>query len=115
MKADRGKYASLPNKEIELASSSTKSLTGKDAQQDALERGELLGASKKEDVKPKPKQLSVVELFTILSPYFWPSSSSKDAFINRVRSTSTWSMVAISKFCNIIAPFYLSTATNALV
>jgi ATP-binding cassette, subfamily B, heavy metal transporter len=68
------------------------------------------------DEGEKPlKALSFYELFRVLLPYFWPAKGSDGAFINRIRSTSTWLMVALSKACNLIAPLYLSTATNDTV
>lgn len=89
-----------------------------------LEMGKLNGGSSdnlvtkgkkdtREELGKKP-HLSLYELFIVLMPYFWPSSGSDGAFVNRLRSTSTWFMVALSKVCNLVAPFYLSTATNSM-
>ncbi len=64
---------------------------------------------------PTPPALTARELFRVLSPYFWPSGSSPNAITNRIRSTSTWLMVILSKVCNLVAPFYLATATNDIV
>jgi ATP-binding cassette, subfamily B, heavy metal transporter len=61
------------------------------------------------------KGLTTYELLVILSPYFWPGGRSRTAWWNRLRSTSTWLMVTLSKACNLIAPFYLSYATNDLL
>lgn len=73
--------------------------------------------SKKTDdvANPYKKHLTLYELMLVLSPYFWPASGSDGAIINRIRSTSTWLMVAASKTCNLIAPLFLSMATNELV
>jgi ABC-type multidrug transport system fused ATPase/permease subunit len=103
----------VPTNEVELTQAN-KENSKKDVS-DSLERGELSNENKSSEGKKEEKKLTLYELFTILSPYFWPSSASENAFMNRVRSSSTWAMVAISKACNIIAPFYLSTATNSLV
>jgi ABC-type multidrug transport system fused ATPase/permease subunit len=64
--------------------------------------------------KPKPS-LSLWELILVLSPYFWPRSGSDGAVVNRIRSTSTWLMVACSKVSSLVAPFFLARATNDLV
>jgi len=93
-------------------------------QNDEMEKGETSNQSiittiKNNDKKPKEevskKRLTFVELVKVLSPYFWPAKGSDGAFINRIRSTSTWVMVALSKICNLWAPFFLSKATNYLV
>ena len=52
----------------------------------------------------KSTNFSYVELFRFLLPYFWPGSGLDGAFINRVRSTSTWLMVqrnAILFLCDV--------------
>lgn len=59
--------------------------------------------------------MSFFELVRVLSPYFWPDSGSDGAWLNRLRSSSTWLMVILSKACNLVAPFYLSSATNHLI
>jgi ABC-type multidrug transport system fused ATPase/permease subunit len=64
---------------------------------------------------PPKQSLSFFELMWVLSPYFWPEKGSDGALINRVRSTSTWLMVVLSKTCNLYAPFFLSSATNELL
>lgn len=61
------------------------------------------------------KQLTMYELFRVLLPYFWPAKGSDGALINRVRSTSTWLMVVLSKVGNLAAPYFISQATNYLV
>jgi len=59
--------------------------------------------------------LTFFELFRVLLPYFWPAKGTDGAFINRIRSSSTWLMVALSKTCNLSAPLFLSAATNYIV
>eukprot|EP01036_Dinobryon_divergens_P025480 gene25480-34032_t len=63
----------------------------------------------------KKDGLSWYELFRVLFPYFWPNAGTDGAVINRIRSTSTWLMVALSKTCNLTAPLFLSAATNHLL
>jgi hypothetical protein len=65
--------------------------------------------------EPVPPSLSMMELAQLLLPYFWPSKGTDGAFKNRLRSTSTWMMVIMSKSCNLAAPFYISFAANALL
>ena len=59
--------------------------------------------------------LSFRELFQILTPYFWPEKGSDGALINRLRTTSTWFMVILSKGCSLYAPFFIAGAANYLV
>ena len=73
------------------------------------------GESQKEKPSPVKNSLTLFELLRVLSPYFWPASGSDGAFINRIRCSSTWLMVVMSKTCSLIAPFYISKATNSLV
>jgi ABC-type multidrug transport system fused ATPase/permease subunit len=61
------------------------------------------------------KMMPVSDFLIVIKPYFWPDDGSESAIINRLRSSCTWLMVACSKTTNIIAPIYLSRATNALV
>jgi hypothetical protein len=75
-----------------------------------LETGEA-GAKKAEE---EPRAMSLLELLVVLRPYFWPDKGTDGAFINRCRSTGTWFMVALSKTSNLISPYYLAAATNAL-
>lgn len=77
---------------------------------------ELTGGSSNKDESTQPaKSLTFFELFRILLPYFWPAKGSDGAVINRIRSTSTWLMVAMSKICNLIAPLFISQATNYIL
>ena len=43
----------------------------------------------KEEEEQKPA-LTFYELMYVLRPYFWPQSGTDGAFLNRIRSTSTW-------------------------
>lgn len=63
----------------------------------------------------KKAKLSLIELFRVLRPFFWPSEGSDGAIINRIRALSTWFVVGLSKACSLYSPFFLSTATNQLV
>ncbi|CAM9150624.1 unnamed protein product, partial [Ectocarpus fasciculatus] len=58
--------------------------------------------------------LSFFELLYVLRAYFWPDEGTDGAFVNRVRSSATWVMVALSKSCNLLNPYFLAAATNAL-
>lgn len=98
-KGDSHKYAPV-HKNVEMVSK--------------MEQGESLMAKEADEEKPKPR-LTIYELMVVLRPYFWPTSGSDGALVNRIRSTSTWFMVAGSKTCNLCAPFYLSAAANDLV
>lgn len=73
-----------------------------------LEAGEV----KKQ--QEEPRAMSFFELVYVLRPYFWPDEGTDGALINRVRSSATWVMVILSKASNLISPFFLSAATNAL-
>ena len=64
--------------------------------------------------KSASKTLTFRELMLVLGPFFWPNEGTDGAVINRIRSTLTWVMVALSKTCSLIAPLYLSTGTNEL-
>jgi hypothetical protein len=79
------------------------------------DKEESLNSNREATKLKKKSRLTFFELFRVLSPYFWPAKGSDGVFINRVRSTSTWIMVASSKVCNLTAPFYISLATNYLV
>jgi ABC-type multidrug transport system fused ATPase/permease subunit len=73
------------------------------------------GVVKKAEPKEQKTNLTLKELLIVLLPYFWPAEGSDGAFINRVRCLSTWLMVALSKTTSLIAPFYISKATNNIV
>ena len=79
-----------------------------------LESGDLSenDADKKEEEEPRP--MSLFELLVVLRPYFWPDDGSDGAFLNRCRSTATWLMVFLSKASNLMSPFFLANATNAV-
>lgn len=76
---------------------------------------ELEEGNSEKKMEKKKTALSMGELLTVLLPYFWPSGDMKGAYLNRIRSTSTWMMVGASKVCNICAPFFISDAANYLV
>ena len=63
----------------------------------------------------KDDMASLFDLSVVLQPYFWPSSGSDGALINRIRSSMTWVMVTFSKSCSLMSPIFLSRATNYLV
>ncbi|TMW64889.1 hypothetical protein Poli38472_009056 [Pythium oligandrum] len=58
---------------------------------------------------PKPQGISFVKLMYILKPYFWPHG-----FGNKVRASSTYVLLGISKVANLAAPLFMARATNAL-
>jgi hypothetical protein len=66
-----------------------------------------------ESGEPKP-ELTFWQLAAVLRPYFWPSDGADSAFMNRLRSCSTWFCVGASKACSITAPLFLAVALNAL-
>lgn len=72
-------------------------------------------SSSTSSVTEEKKTLSFWELMSVLRPYFWPDDATDGAFLNRIRSTSTWVLVILSKVSSLMAPFYLSYATNALI
>jgi ABC-type multidrug transport system fused ATPase/permease subunit len=65
--------------------------------------------------EPKKATLTLFELLRVLWPYFWPAAGSDGAVTNRLRSSTTWLMVILSKGCNLLAPFYISASANELV
>ena len=67
------------------------------------------GSGGESEIEDKPP-ISFGALFVILAPFFWP----KDGIVNKVRSVLTFLCVAMSKVSNLLAPLYLSGATNAL-
>jgi ABC-type multidrug transport system fused ATPase/permease subunit len=77
--------------------------------------------SEKGEKSEKGAKVESEKIFTykafivILSPFFWPSAGSDGAVMNRIRSTATWLMVALSKVANLLAPLYISAATNDLL
>jgi ABC-type bacteriocin/lantibiotic exporter with double-glycine peptidase domain len=81
-------------------------------------KNESVGTSRNgenaESSQPK-KELTLRELGKLLRPYFWPNKGSDGALINRVRACSTYLAVIASKTCSIVAPFYLSSASNDLI
>ncbi len=62
----------------------------------------------------KKKRINLVQLCTILKPYFWPSGFEPNFIMNRIRATSTWLLIVLSKILGVIAPLFLGSATNAL-
>jgi hypothetical protein len=64
---------------------------------------------------PEEKSMTLSDFMIVAKPYFWPSAGSDGAFVNRIRSSATWLMVIFSKTSNIIAPIFLSMATNDLI
>ena len=71
------------------------------------------GEAAKNEVEDQ-RPMSFFELLYVLRAYFWPDEGTDGAFINRVRSSATWVMVALSKSCNLLNPYFLAAATNAL-
>jgi ABC-type multidrug transport system fused ATPase/permease subunit len=69
----------------------------------------------KPKAEPKKSSLSFIELLRVLWPYFWPDAGSDGALVNRIRSSTTWLMVILSKGCNLYAPFFIASAANDLV
>jgi len=70
---------------------------------------EMLASMQAQDGEPPKKSLSGKQLMIVLKPYFWPQGMA-----NRVRAVGTLFILAVSKTCNIIAPLFLGTATNAI-
>lgn len=89
-------------------------LTNKNVEMTDLTSAEEGNSAKKVEEKKKDT-LTLFELLRILSPYFWPEGGSDGAFVNRLRSSSTWLMVILSKGCNLYAPFFIADAANYLV
>lgn len=88
---------------------------GNESSSIAMEEGKLTSKKSENDVTKMKKGMNFFQLMRVLQPYFWPNAGSDGALINRVRSTLTWVLVAASKTCNLLAPFYLSSATNFLI
>lgn len=84
-------------------------LGSSDVELSSMEKGE-----KKDGSSPYSKNIGFWELVQVLMPFFWPASGTDGAMINRIRSTSTWLAVALSKACNLVSPLYLAAATNNL-
>jgi ABC-type multidrug transport system fused ATPase/permease subunit len=63
---------------------------------------------------PYTKNISFWQLMQVLRPFFWPASGSDGAFLNRLRATSTWVVVLLSKGCNLFSPLFIATSTNNL-
>ena len=53
--------------------------------------------------------ISLQDIVIILTPFFWPDNS-----LSKLRSISTWLLVILSKLCTLLAPLYLSAATNMI-
>jgi ABC-type transport system involved in Fe-S cluster assembly fused permease/ATPase subunit len=70
---------------------------------------------KAEGKSEKDQHASIFETSIILKPYFWPNRGTDGAWVNRTRSFLTWFFVGCSKACSLIAPQFLSSATNDLV
>lgn len=114
-------YQPLPSKDVEMNDLLNKVEEGKAL----LSKKDQLVSSKSptttstssstSGTESPPATLSLYELFQVLSPYFWPSGGSDNVWVNRVRSSSTWLMVILSKLCSLTAPLFLSQATNALL
>jgi ATP-binding cassette, subfamily B, heavy metal transporter len=79
----------------------------------SAEEGKALVAAKA--IEPKKTTLTFFELLQVLLPYFWPEAGMDGALVNRIRSTSTWMMVILSKGCNLYAPFFIASAANDLL
>jgi ABC-type multidrug transport system fused ATPase/permease subunit len=56
------------------------------------------------------QELSFKDIVFILSPFFWPNNIK-----SRIRSSCTWLCVILSKVCTLMAPLYLSEATDYVV
>jgi ABC-type transport system involved in Fe-S cluster assembly fused permease/ATPase subunit len=80
-----------------------------------IEMGKVGKDGQKEAASLNTKNISFVELMLVLAPFFWPAPGTDGAVINRIRTTSTWFMVALSKGANLIAPIYLARGTNYLI
>ena len=65
--------------------------------------------------EPKKATLSLVGLFLVLRPFFYPGKGTDGYVINRIRAASTWIMVCLSKVASLYSPIFLSQATNDLV
>lgn len=71
-----------------------------------------------EKTKSKENEQAVItfcQLLYLLKPYFWPSAGTDGAILNRIRTTSTWILVGLAKASTLIAPIFLSMATNNLI
>jgi ABC-type multidrug transport system fused ATPase/permease subunit len=63
----------------------------------------------------KPSIFPSQNYFVVLSPYFWPERGSDGTWKNRLRTTSAWLLVALSKLATLSGPVYLSKATNEIL
>lgn len=108
----KGKYEVVTNPGVELSKSEsgTRGLLSRSRSNST----DTIESEQDDEKKKKKKSLSLYALMKVLSPYFWPASGSDGAFINRIRSTSTWIMVTLSKTCSLCAPYYIAEATNLL-
>jgi ABC-type transport system involved in Fe-S cluster assembly fused permease/ATPase subunit len=55
-------------------------------------------------------KFTVIDVLRVLAPFFWPRD-----YVTRIRSLLTWCVVALSKASNLLAPLFISAATDALV
>uniref|UniRef100_A0A7S2LE17 ABC transporter n=1 Tax=Leptocylindrus danicus TaxID=163516 RepID=A0A7S2LE17_9STRA len=62
----------------------------------------------------KKARLTRKALMIILKPYFWPDATATSASVNRARAIATWTFVASSKACTLLAPVYIGKASTAL-
>eukprot|EP01041_Mallomonas_annulata_P000984 gene984-1923_t len=76
---------------------------------------EKLEGGQKESKESEKRGLTFFELMRVLKPYFWPSAGTDGALLNRLRTTSTWLLVGLSKAANLYAPLFISVATNKLI
>lgn len=67
------------------------------------------GVELDEDGDEKKAQLSLAQILKTLKPYFWPRS-----LIGRLYVMLTWVFVLGSKAAGVIAPFFISTAADAV-
>lgn len=58
-------------------------------------------------VVDEAKTIGLWSLMKVLTPYFWP-----DGFINRCCVFMTWVFLILSKAANVMAPLYISKATD---
>jgi hypothetical protein len=68
-----------------------------------------------EKSQSKKKILSFWKLLTLLRPYFWPAAGADGALVNRIRSSTTWLFVILSKITSLTAPFFLIQASDQLL
>jgi hypothetical protein len=100
-----------------MGQTSSTSVSGGKAKHATIEKSlsALETGAKTEEDAPKVKAMSFLELMYVLRPFFWPSEGSDGVLVNRFRAVCTWVAVGLSKATSLYAPFFLSSATNALV